>query len=120
MGYTMLMLSLFPQILFLAPLSAFLIRIVLAILFAAASWRHIAQPHMSARIFAIIEIAVAAVLVAGAWTQAVSIVAALLLVFSLIKHSHSISSRSTVLLALVMCASLLVTGAGAFAFDLPL
>ncbi|HEY4526866.1 MAG TPA: hypothetical protein VJK53_03405 [Candidatus Paceibacterota bacterium] len=114
------MLSLFPQILFLAPLSAFVIRIALAILFAGASWRHISEPSLTMRVFAIVEIAVAATLVAGAWTQAVALGAAVLLLAGLFVPSLRANPRSTALLALVMCLSLLVTGAGAIAFDLPL
>jgi uncharacterized membrane protein YkgB len=116
----MRMLSLFPQILFLAPFSALFLRISLAILFANASWRHVAQTNITTRIFAILEIAVAAALLAGAWTQAIALVGALLIVIGLFVPSLRISTRSTALLALVMCFSLLVTGAGAVAFDLPL
>lgn len=114
------MLSLFPQILFLAPLSAFIIRIALAILFAGASWRHISEPAIMMRVFAIIEIAVAAALLSGTWTQAVALGAAVLLLAGLFVPSLRTGPRSTALLALVMCFSLLVTGAGALAFDLPL
>ncbi len=114
------MLSLFPQILFLAPLSAFIIRIALAILFAGASWRHISEPALTMRVFAIIEIAVAAALVAGTWTQAIALVAAALILAGLFVPSLRTSPRSTALLALVMSLSLVVTGAGAIAFDLPL
>lgn len=120
MRYTMRMLSLFPQILFLAPFSAFLIRVALAVLFAHASWRHVARPSISARIFALLEIAVAAALLAGAWTQAIAPAAALLILVGFFVPFLRVSARSTALLALVMCVSLLVTGAGALAFDLPL
>ena len=114
------MLSLFPQILFLAPLSAFIIRFALAVLFAGASWRHISEPSITMRVFAIIEIAVAAALVAGAWTQAVALCAGILILAGYFVFAVQVRPRSTALLALVMCLSLLVTGAGAIAFDLPL
>src|SRR3989338_5599444 len=95
------MLSLFPQILFLAPLSAFIIRIALAVLFAGASWRHISEPSITMRVFAIIEIAVAAALVAGAWTQAVALCAGALILAGYFVPSLRTSPRSAALLALV-------------------
>jgi uncharacterized membrane protein YphA (DoxX/SURF4 family) len=116
----MRMLSLFPQILFLAPFSAFLIRVSLAVLFAGASWRHVAGTSLGMRVFAILEIAVAAALLSGAWTQLAALFGAVLILIGLFVPSLRSSARSTSLLALVMCLSLLVTGAGAVAFDLPL
>ncbi len=114
------MLSLFPDILFLAPVSAFIIRIALAVAMGYAAWKHFAAPENGLRASAVLEAAVAAALVAGIWTQAAAlagfVVASLAVIFPRLKTLP----LSTTLLSLVMFLSLLVTGAGAFAFDLPL
>ena len=120
MGYTVCMLSLLPQILFLAPLSAFVIRLALAFIFAYSAYTHVGRSDMTARAWAVVEAALAAALIAGAWTQAIVIVALLLTMVALIIPRMRIFPLSTILLTLVLCFSLLVTGAGAFAFDLPL
>ena len=120
MRYTMPMLAMFPQILFLAPLAAFVIRLALALLFAYSSWKHASAASSLLRFFALLEIAVAAALVAGASTQLVALVAALLLAASFFRADLAVSTRTATLLALAMCASLFLTGAGAFAVDLPL
>lgn len=114
------MLSLFPQILFLAPFSALLIRVALAVVFAYAAWKHMSIADMVLRGIGIVEVAVAAALFVGFSTQAASCVAVLLVVTWLLLPSAHVYSRSTMYLALVMSLSLIITGAGALAFDLPL
>lgn len=114
------MLALFPDILFLAPFSALVIRVSVALILAIAAWRHVSAHETTVRGFAIIEVAAAAVLIAGAWVQAAALAALLVLVFWLVVPRVRVFPLSAVLLAIVMCLSLLVTGAGAFAFDLPL
>ncbi|MEK7132999.1 MAG: hypothetical protein AAB830_03005 [Patescibacteria group bacterium] len=114
------MLSVFPDILFLAPFSAFLIRIALALVFIFAGWKHFSREKNPARALAAFEIIAAISLASGAWTQVGAllgiIIASLWLTFP---HTRAVSKIAT-LLALVMCVSLLVTGGGVFAFDLPL
>jgi len=114
------MLSLFPQLLFLAPVSALLIRLALALLFALSSWRHVLSPSLSVRVFAFVEITLAALLATGAATQAVALLAGVVVLAGFAFPNYTIAPRTALLLALVMCVSLLLTGAGAFAFDLPL
>lgn len=114
------MLSLFPQILFLAPFSALIIRLSLAVLFAVAAWHRAKHPGNLARAWGIAESIVAALLFVGAWTQATALVAGLLIIVGLLYPAVRLSNKSSTLLALAMCLSLLVTGAGALAFDLPL
>ena len=114
------MLSLFPQVLFLAPFSALVIRIALALVFAYAAWRHVAQGDTISRVLSFLKILVAAALLVGAWTQAVALVGALFALVGLLSPRTRIFPKSTVALVLVMCLSLVVTGAGALAFDLPL
>ena len=120
MGYTLDMLSLFPEILFLAPFSAFLIRVALALLLGLAAWKHFSHDEPSLRIFGILEIAAAAALLAGAWTQGVALLAFIGTALSFVFPRLRAYPLSTTLLALVMFLSLVVTGAGVLSFDLPL
>lgn len=133
------MLSLFPQLLFLAPAGTTLLRVVAAIYFAYMAW-YFWQEHdrfngMPAPIvgqirpwmiiFGDVVLSVVAVLLAlGAWTQAVAILGGLSIIKQLIFYSRYKDvypfTRSTYWLLLAVCIMLIVTGAGAFAFDLPL
>lgn len=114
------MLALLPQILFLGAFAATLIRVVVALMMAYDAWQNIARPSLLQRGFAMIEIVLAAMLFVGAWTQAVAIVTAALLAISLFSSQFRVWPRSTVALLLVMTLTLIVTGPGALAFDLPL
>ncbi|PIR84157.1 hypothetical protein COU18_00160 [Candidatus Kaiserbacteria bacterium CG10_big_fil_rev_8_21_14_0_10_51_14] len=114
------MLSLFPEIMFLAPAGVFLIRIALGCVFVYAAWRHVAQKDIAVRISGIVESLVAAALIAGAWTQAAALAALLITVVHFAVRRLRTASLGTALLSLVMSLSLIVMGAGIFAFDLPL
>lgn len=114
------MLSVFPEILFLSPLAAFLIRLALATLFAHTAWNHVQRPDAASRALAIVEIGVAVALALGAWTQPAALLGGLIVVVWLMQPLLRTVATSTILLALVMCLSLILTGAGAFALDLPL
>lgn len=117
----MRMLSLFPQILFLAPFSAFVIRLALACVFAIMAWRHFSAPENSLRALGALEIAAAAALALGTWTQGVALAGTVRVVLDIVFPRLRVLPLSTMLLALVMLLSLIVTGAGVFfAFDLPL
>lgn len=114
------MLSLFPELLFLAPLAAFVIRVVSGLTIARIAYRHVFTPTTDIRILGIVEGIVAILLVAGAYTQPAALVAALIIAITLFLPTYRALPRSTLALLLVMTLSLLVTGAGPFAFDLPL
>ncbi len=114
------MLSLFPELLFLAPISAFVLRLALGALFAYTAWHHISRNDILVRILGIAEIALAASLITGSAVQVAAMIAAATIVLWIFVPKLHRWPMSTLLLALVLCASLLVTGAGAFAFDLPL
>lgn len=113
------MLSVFPELLFLSPLAATLIRGALVIFFGYAAWKHSLNADLSLRALGLGEAAVMFALFFGAWTQPAAVAGAVLLLgwFFLQTRPYTISS---ILLALVMCLSLLVLGPGPFAFDLPL
>ncbi len=114
------MLSIFPEILFLSPFAAFLIRVALGLLFAFAAWELAKKPDLPRRIGALVKLIIGVALIAGAWTQVAALAAALLLIGAVAMPKMRVSSLSTILLALVMAVSLILTGAGALAFDLPL
>ena len=133
------MLSLFPQILFLSPLAITLLRIVLACYMTYIAW-HLLNKHAEIErvplplignakpwmvwLSAIIIAATSALIFIGAWTQ----IAALLASITLLKHLvyfrryHAVLPfpKSTYILLLCIALTLIVSGAGAFAFDLPL
>jgi len=132
------MLSLFPQILFLAPFSATLLRISAGLVFLYLAYFHISNRRKAAEelsaliggasvviyIYSLIELALALALILGAWTQAAGLVGfviavKMLLIRRSLKELRPLGALSYALLA-VICLSLVVTGAGIFAFDLPL
>lgn len=111
------MLSLLPEMMFLAPFSAFLIRIALASTLTYAAWNHFSGTSNG---LATAEILASVAIIAGAWTQIGAIVGALIICVWLAFPQSRNVSRGTAFLALVLCLSLIVTGPGAIAFDLPL
>lgn len=114
------MLSVFPELLFLSPLAPFLIRVALGVLFAFTAWTHVQRQDLASRILSILEFAIAAALITGAWTQPAALLGGIVTAVWFFQPTSRVFARSTVLLALIMSLSLIVTGAGAFAFDLPL
>ncbi|OGG69732.1 hypothetical protein A3F27_00920 [Candidatus Kaiserbacteria bacterium RIFCSPHIGHO2_12_FULL_53_13] len=113
------MLSTLPSILFLAPFSAFLIRIALALTLGLAARKHFSGAQGNIWL-ATVETVTAIIIFAGAWTQVGAIAGTFIICAWLLLPRLRPVSRGTALLALVLCLSLIVTGAGAFAFDLPL
>jgi uncharacterized membrane protein YphA (DoxX/SURF4 family) len=118
-GYTFRMLSIFPELLFLSPLAALLIRVSVAIVFALSASRHIRNAPTRTRILGAIEAVVAILLFFGVYTQVAALVAIALIVayFFMLERPFP---KSTLVLLAVMSMSLVVTGAGPYAFDLPL
>lgn len=114
------MLSALPGLLFLAPVSAFLIRAAIGIALIYAARRHFADTEQPRRALAAAEFVLALALLVGAWTQVAAIAAGIIVAAWLFAPRLSPLPRAASLLALVMCLSLIVTGAGAFAVDLPL
>ncbi|MCE9541666.1 hypothetical protein K8R03_03895 [Candidatus Kaiserbacteria bacterium] len=114
------MLSLFPQLLFLAPFSALIIRLALFAFLAYTAWKHVSRRDSFLGTWSIVEIGVAAALGIGLWVQVAALAALVLVLLALFVPSMRILPSSTLLLMCVLSLSLFVTGAGAFAFDLPL
>jgi uncharacterized membrane protein YphA (DoxX/SURF4 family) len=116
----MAMLSLFPQLLFLAPLASTLIRVALAILLIYEGLRLVSGSDIGRRMFSVVHFALGVALFVGAWTQLAALCAAALWAATYFVRSWTSYPRSTIALAVVMSVALVVSGAGAFAFDLPL
>ena len=114
------MLSVFPGILFLSPFSAFFIRIALALVLLFAAKKHWPRTELLFRGLATVEFAVAVLIGAGAWTQVGALVGGALAIFWLVRPAMRPVSFIATLLTIVLCISLILTGAGPFAFDLPL
>ncbi|MCR4325201.1 MAG: hypothetical protein NUV59_00100 [Patescibacteria group bacterium] len=114
------MLSALPQLLFLSPLAAALIRLAIAVVFGYMAWRHVRAPETLFRISGAVEAVVGLALLLGAWTQPMALLGVVLVAGSLLFPRARALPRSALALALVMCATLVMTGAGAFAVDLPL
>jgi len=114
------MLSVFPGILFLAPFSYLLIRIALALVLLFAAGKHWPRPGNMFKGLTVIEIITAISVGAGARTQLGALVGAFIVLLWLARPATRPVSFIATLLSLVLCLSLLITGAGPFAFDLPL
>lgn len=118
--YTVAMFSLFPEILFLAPFSALMLRAALATVLAISAWHHLNTNDARLRIVGIIEAIVALTLALGAQAQGAALAAAAILILELLVPRSRSLPLSTLWLSLAIALSILVTGAGAIAFDLPL
>jgi len=133
------MLNPFPDLFTYGLLGATLIRITIGAFFFYSAVQHyrgrketaqLLSPLMGALskrtgiVLTAIEMIVGLLLVMGAWTQIVAIVAIVLCIKSLLLKSKLTSlapfSHSTYILLLVMSLSLLVLGGGAFGFDIPM
>lgn len=132
------MLNPFPQLLVYGFFAPTLLRVAAALIFAYLAYKHyqnrdeigsthfpvVGQGMWLAWFSIIVEVALAAAIFFGYYTQYAAIVGAL----GALKHivwggkypGFFMLSRSAAFLLLVIMLSLLVSGAGAFAFDLPL
>ena len=133
------MLNVFPQLLVFNFFAPALLRIVAAGTFFYLAFFHFSNrkavtqelslfPHAAANtmagIFALVECAVAVLLLLGLWTQIAALIGFIicLKIVFIRKGLHHISplSHLSYLLLATICLSLLCTGAGAIAFDIPL
>lgn len=117
------MLSLFPELLFLAPFAALLIRIAAAIVFARIAYHHLAHDErIWVKAFGLIEAGIAAMFLVGFLTQLAALMGVIVLgILSRLEGASRPTLPQTAWwLILVLCSSLIVLGAGPFAFDLPL
>lgn len=114
------MLSFFPELLFLAPFAAFFIRIALSVVFAMSAFERVRKTQPILKVFGVIDALIAIALFLGMYTQLAALVGVLCSLVWLSRPEWNPYPRSTAALVFVMSLSLLVLGAGPFAFDLPL
>ncbi len=123
------MLNFFPELLFLAPFSAFFIRLAASFVFGYLSLQHF-KGTGTARIVGAIEGVCAVLFLLGLYTQLAAILGFIVAGVHILRKEYTLP-LSTLLLLLILCLSLLVTGAGPFtvtigslvfplSFDLPL
>ena len=121
------MLSLFPSFLAYEAFGPFIIRIILGITLAYFGYRKTIEKGNSSgsnsKLYGIVEIVIAVFLIIGLFTQLAALINAIILI---IKIGHKISEKKFLsdginyyLLLFAMALSIIFTGAGAFAFDLP-
>ncbi len=117
------MLNPFPELLYLSLLSPFLLRLLLGTIFIYFGYERLAKSKTE-KPLAIVKILVGILFVIGLYTQIASILAMLILGFRLVQKIRSRSFLTAgvnyYLILFVIALSLLFTGAGAWAFDLPL
>ena len=134
------MLNTFPDLLTYSFFAPTLLRVAVALVFAYLAWHHwsarractgeIASFVSSSvagglcMVYALIEALVALGLIVGVYTQVAALVGAVItlkiLVLKRSFHQTAPLSRTAYALVCVICISLLITGAGALALDLPL
>src|SRR5665213_496805 len=115
------LLSLLPQLFFLAPLAYVLIRGALAaLLFVAIKMQWPSQAELWTRVLIGVEGVTGLALVLGASTQVAAIIALLIFIYWIVRPTTRPYPLSTVLLAIVLAITIIVSGAGLFAIDLPL
>ena len=115
------MLSLFPQLFFLAPLGYSLLRGALAALFFLGIWEQWPSARgVLTRLLVGLEALTGIALAIGFWTQPAAIAALILLAAWLFMPRIRPYPVSTILLAGAIAIAILVGGPGLFAFDLPL
>ncbi len=134
------MLSTFPTLLAFGPLAISFLRIISGIIFATFGWLKLTKDKKSKITFfktigfkpaifwlwlvASIEIVAGVMIAIGFLTQIASIIAALIMFISIIikikKHSALPNTTDFYILFFIVFFVLIFTGAGVFAFDLPL
>ncbi len=119
------MLSLFPALLSYQQLSPFLLRIILGAIFLFAAYRSLRGGSSNdKKVVAAIEALAALLLVIGLWTQAAAAIITIDLVARLIgrirEKAFLTDGVNYYLILLAIAISLLLTGPGWWAFDLPL
>ncbi|MEK7646323.1 MAG: hypothetical protein AAB381_01350 [Patescibacteria group bacterium] len=120
------MLSLFPSLLSWGQLSPFILRIILGCVFLYWAYTAIRSKNISTieYVFGYIEGVAGLLLIAGLWVQGAALVACIKLVGCIIGKIRTgaflTDGVNYYLILLAIAVSLLLTGAGFFAFDLPL
>jgi len=124
--YYITMLNPFPELLTFSLLAPFLIRVILGILFISSGYFELKKnnANLFSYLINILKILGGLILLAGFLTQIASIVLSVIALETIIikfrSKSYSRDSMSLYIFMFIATISLLVSGAGAFAIDLPL
>lgn len=97
-----------------------MLRIAAGLAFAYMAYRHSSETSALTWTIAFAEAACAALLLAGLYTQAAALLGIAIFFAHALVRPVRVLPLSSMLFLFALCLSLLVTGAGAFAFDLPL
>ena len=108
------------QLFFLLPLTWALLRVSVAVVFALAAWKHFTDTETREKAVSVLEGVIAIGLFVGFYAQYAAIAGALVACAWAFSMTLRPMPKSTVVLVLIMCVTLIITGAGPFAFDLPL
>jgi uncharacterized membrane protein YphA (DoxX/SURF4 family) len=120
------MLSLFPSLLSWSQVSPVILRITLGCVFVYWAYTAIRSKNISTteHVFGYIEGVVGLLLIAGLWAQGAALVACIKLIGCIIgkirKGAFLTNGVNYYLILLAIALSILLTGAGFVAFDLPL
>lgn len=120
----------FPELLFLGPyIAPIIVRLALGVAFIVIGMHIHKKVSLKTKIAVtrkkivyILSLLIGVLFIIGLFTQGASIVGALLIGYIMVEYKETPRNILTSLmysLMLVMCLSLLLTGAGGFAFDLP-
>lgn len=112
--------SLFPQILFLAPVVYALYRATIAAFLALDALDQYKKSDVVAKIIAALEVIAAIGLVLGAYAQAAALLSAAIMILQLSVKKYRVLPTTTILLLLIMSIGQVILGPGLFAFDIPL
>jgi uncharacterized membrane protein YphA (DoxX/SURF4 family) len=119
------MFSLFPTLLDFHLFAALLLRVVAGYVFIMQG-RRVCQDVSHTRItysLGLVQVIIGALLVVGAWVQGAAIVGAVITFFgveSMVAHESTPYERERLVILWAVCVSLIVLGAGPYAFDIPL
>ena len=119
------MLSLFPVLLSYEMLAPFVLRVTLGAVFIVWAYAHLkSREHKKKTALGVLDAIVGLLLIIGLYTQLAALVAVIMLLIGLIMKAKKKTLFSDGInyyfILLVIAFSLVVLGAGAFAFDLPL
>jgi uncharacterized membrane protein YphA (DoxX/SURF4 family) len=119
------MLSIFPTLLAYENIAPFLLRLTLGVIFIYWSYGKLKTRTNSKEVFwGSLELGIGVLFIVGFLTQLVASISALMLVFHLIEKIKQKALFSNGInyyfILFVISLSILITGAGSFAFDLPL